>query len=143
MKDFSTEAGTIFGFVTGKGDGEFGKEASGEEDPASGLRLKVTGGVIGERGSITYVSGFGDQLKEILDNFLDTSDGLIANKLSALDDDLEQVDEDRADLEARMEAQEARLKSQFLYNDAIIQTLNTTLDYVKQQFEVLNGGGGD
>ncbi len=141
MIGFSSETADIFGFVRGTGDGEFGKEASGEEDPASGLRLKVTGGVIGERGSITYVSGFGDQLKEILDNFLDTSDGLIANKLAALDDDLEQVDEDRADLEARMEAQEARLKSQFLYNDAIIQTLNTTLDYVKQQFEVLNGGG--
>ncbi len=140
MKDFSSEAATIFGFVTGKGDGEYGKEASGEEDPASGLRLKVTGGEIGERGSVTYVSGFGDQLKEILDSFLDSSDGLIANKLSALDNDLEQVDEDRAELEARMEAQEARLKSAFLYNDAIIQTLNTTLDYVKQQFEVLNGG---
>ena len=92
---------------------------------------------------MTYVSGFGDQLKAILDNFLDTSDGLIANKLAGLDQDLEQVDEDRADLEARMDAQEARLKSQFLYNDSIIQTLNTTLDYVKQQFEALNGGGDD
>ena len=143
MVDFSSEAANIFGFVRGAGDGESGKDAVGNPDPSSGLRLKISGGDIGDRGSITYVSGFGDQLKAILDNFLDTSDGLIANKLAGLDQDLEQVDEDRADLEARMDAQEARLKSQFLYNDSIIQTLNTTLDYVKQQFDALNGGGDD
>ncbi|MDF1762378.1 MAG: flagellar filament capping protein FliD, partial [Oleibacter sp.] len=90
------------------------------------------------RGDITYISGFGDQLKSILDGFLNNSSGLITNKLTALDDDLTVVDEDRAKLAARIEAQETRLKSQFLYNDAIIQTLNTTLDYVKQQFEAMN-----
>ncbi len=48
------------------------------------------------------------------------------------------ADDDRAKMEARISAQEARLKSQFLYNDALISTLNTTLDYVKQQFEAMN-----
>ena len=143
MVDFSNEAANIFGFVRGAGDGEAGKAAVGEPDPSSGLRVKVTGGDIGARGSITYVSGFGDQLKALLDNFMDPSDGLIANKLAGLDDDLTTVGEDRERLEARMDAQEARLKSQFLYNDAIIQTLNTTLDYVKQQFDALNGNNND
>ncbi|WP_370315625.1 flagellar filament capping protein FliD [Thalassolituus sp.] len=143
IKDVSAGAATLFGFVTGAGDGETGKDQSGEIDDASGLRLKVTGGTIGNRGSVTYISGFGDQLKSLLDNYLSNSGGTIANKLSALDDDLDTVGEDRDKLEARISAQEARLKSQFLYNDALIQTLNTTLDYVKAQFEALNGTNKD
>ena len=75
--------------------------------------------------------------------FLDNSSGTITNKLSALDQDITTVEEDRADLEARMDAQEARLKAKFLYNDSLIQTLNTTLDYVKQQFDALNGNNKD
>lgn len=139
ISQVSAEAAEVFGFVRGKGDGESGKEAVGTVDKASGLRLKITGGELGDRGSVTYITGFGDQLKNLLDNYLDASEGFIATKLSGFDDDLEVVDVDKARLDARIEAQEARLKAQFLYNDAIIQTLNTTLDYVKQQFEVLNG----
>ena len=143
IKDISNEAANLFGFVRGIGDGEKGKAASGSIDDASGLRLKVTGGDLGERGSVTYVTGFGDQLKDLLLSFLDTSDGTISTRLKALDADLSDVDEDRTRLQERIDAQEARLKAQFLYNDALISTLNTTLDYVKQQFDALNGNNKD
>ena len=132
IKDLPNDAADLFGFVRGVGDGERGKDANGEIDDASGIRLKVTGGDIGYRGDVTYITGFGDQLKDILLNFLDNSSGTITNKLSALDQDITTIAEDRADLDARMNAQEARLKAKFLYNDSLIQTLNTTLDYVKQ-----------
>jgi flagellar hook-associated protein 2 len=143
IKDISNDAANLFGFVRGIGDGEKGKDASGSIDDASGLRLKVTGGDLGERGSVTYVTGFGDQLKDLLLSFLDTSDGTISTRLKALDADLSDVDEDRTRLQERIDAQEARLKAQFLYNDALISTLNTTLDYVKQQFDALNGNNKD
>ena len=136
--DFSSEAASVFGFVKGKGDGEVGKDQVGTMDDASGIRLKVTGGSIGDRGSVTYISGFGDRLKDIMDSFLNGQDSVISTKQAKLDEDLTEIEEDRARLEARMEAQEARLKSTFLYNDAIIQTLNSTLDFVKAQFEALN-----
>jgi flagellar hook-associated protein 2 len=143
IKDLPNDAADLFGFVRGVGDGERGKDADGAIDDASGIRLKITGGDIGERGDVTYITGFGDQLKDILLNFLDNSSGTITNKLSALDQDITAVEEDRADLQARMDAQEARLKAKFLYNDSLIQTLNTTLDYVKQQFDALNGNNKD
>ncbi|MCA6062544.1 flagellar filament capping protein FliD [Thalassolituus marinus] len=136
--DFSSEAASVFGFVKGKGDGEAGKDQVGTMDDASGIRLKVTGGSIGDRGSVTYISGFGDRLKDIMDSFLNGQDSVISVKQAKLDDDLYEIEDERAKLEARMEAQEARLKSTFLYNDAIIQTLNSTLDFVKAQFEALN-----
>ncbi|UXD88252.1 flagellar filament capping protein FliD [Thalassolituus hydrocarboniclasticus] len=138
IMDFSNEAAAVFGFVRGAGDGEPGKDQVGTIDDASGLRLKVTGGNVGERGSVTYITGFGDQLKDIMDSFLNGQKSVIGVKQSGLDDELEAVDEDRSRMEARISAQEARLKAQFLYNDSIISTLNTTLDYVKQQFEAMN-----
>lgn len=139
IKDLSNEAAELFGFVRGVGDGERGKDANGSVDDASGVRLKVTGGTVGSRGSVTYITGFGDQLRDLLLNYLDNSGGTITNKLNALDGDLDVVAEDRTELGTRIDAQEARLKAKFLYNDALIQTLNTTLDYVKQQFDALNG----
>lgn len=139
ITDVSSEAASIFGFVRGRGDGEVGKDQVGSVDDASGIRLKVTGGSVGDRGSVTYITGFGDKLKDIMDTFLNGQNSVISVRQAALDDEATVIDGAREKLAARMDAQEARLKSQFLYNDAIIQTLNTTLDYVKAQFEALNG----
>lgn len=139
VKDLSNEAADLFGFVRGVGDGEVGKDATGSIDDASGIRLKITGGDIGDRGSVTYITGFGDQLRDLMLNYLDNSGGSISNKLNALDSDLDVVSEDRTELGTRIDAQEARLKAKFLYNDSLIQILNSTLDFVKQQFDALNG----
>ncbi len=139
IKDVSSGVAEVFGFTLGRGDGEAGKDQVGFIDDASGLRLKVTGGEPGMRGQVTYISGFGDQLKEIMDGFLNGRDSMMSVRQAALDDDLTDIDEEREKLDARMEAREARLRSQFLYNDAIIQTLNSTLDFVQQQFDAMNG----
>ena len=88
---------------------------------------------------MTYITGFGDQLRDLMLNYLDNSGGSISNKLNALDSDLDVVSEDRTELGTRIDAQEARLKAKFLYNDSLIQILNSTLDFVKQQFDALNG----
>ena len=138
ITEASSGVAGIFGFSLGRGDGEAGKDQVGTIDDASGLRLKVTGGSVGSRGSVTYISGFGDKLKDIMDIFLNGQNSVISAKQVTLDDELANVEAERTKLEARMDAQEARLKASFLYNDSIIQTLNTTLDFVKQQFEVLN-----
>jgi len=58
--------------------------------------------------------------------------------LDALDNDKTKLAEKRESLDARMSAQEARLKSQFLYNDAIVSKLNSTGDFITQQFEAMN-----
>lgn len=137
ITDISTEAAAVFGFTKGIGDGEKGADQQGEIDDASGLRIKITGGNTGERGTVTYVSGFGSQLAELMESIVTDSDSIISNKLNSLNDDLDSIAEDRESLEIRMTAKEDLLKSKFLYNDSIIQTLNTTLDYIEQQFDAL------
>jgi len=137
MKDASGAVTTAFGFVEGQGDGEAGKDQIGDIDDASGIRLKVTGGELGERGSVTYISGIADQLKDLLQDFLDPNGGLLDTKFDTLDKQQEQLDEDRENFDARIAATEARLKAQFLYNDSIIATLKTTENFLTQQFEAM------
>ena len=138
MIDVPGPTSAVFGFVNGQADGETGKAQVGNIDPSSGIRMKVTGGALGDRGSVTYISGFADQLNASLLSMLDKSDGLISNKLDALDNDKLKLAEKRERLDERMSAQEARLKSQFLYNDAIVSKLNSTGDFITQQFEAMN-----
>jgi flagellar capping protein FliD len=87
------------------------------------------------------VSGFADQLNASLLAMLDSGDGLISNKLNALDNDKLQIAEKRERLDTRMSAQESRLKSQFLFNDAIVSKLNSTGDFIKSQFDAMNNYG--
>lgn len=138
ITEISSEAADAFGFVKGIGEGTRGTDADGEIDKASGVRVKVVGGGVGERGSVTYVSGFADQLNDIMSKFLNGDKSLISIKENALKLDKDEIAVDRKKLDTRVEAFEVRLKSQFRANDAIIQKLKTTQDFIKQQFEAIN-----
>lgn len=137
ITEISTEASKAFGFVKGQGDGATGKDQDGEIDKASGIRVKVTGGDLGDRGSVTYVSGIADQLKSLLQDYLDPNSGLLATKFETLDKQNEILAEEKDSFNNRMDAREAQLAAQFAYNDAIIATLNTTANYLTQQFEAM------
>lgn len=137
IQDVNNAATTAYGFVQGQGDGERGKDQVGQVDDASGLRIKVEGGELGERGTVSYVTGIADRLKDVLQGILDPNGGLLDTKFNTLDKQQEQLDEDRESFEARIAATEARLKSQFLYNDSIIATLKTTENFLTQQFEAM------
>ncbi len=141
INDINGDGITAYGFTEGQADGEKGKDQVGNIDDASGIRIKVTGGDLGERGSVTYISGIADQLKDLLQNFLDPNGGGLDTKFDTLDRQQEILDEDRESFEARIAATEARLKAQFLYNDSIIATLKTTENYLTQQFEAMANAG--
>jgi hypothetical protein len=138
MTDVPGPTSAVFGFVNGNADGESGKAQQGNIDPSSGIRMKVSGGELGSRGSITYISGFADQLNASLLAMLDKGDGILSNKLNSLDSDKDKLANERERLDTRMSAQEARLKSQFLFNDALVSKLNSTGDFITQQFEAMN-----
>lgn len=139
ISSLNGSAGTVFGFTTGVGaKGAAGSNAQGLPDPSAGLSVRVTGGALGERGEVSFVRGIADQLDTLLDSFLD-SNGLLSNRSSSLANELEAIAEDRIDLESRIEASEARLRSSFLANDLIISSLNTTADFLTSQLSLLEG----
>ncbi len=137
ITDVSDDAATALGFTVGQADGETGQDKDGEVDDASGIRIKVTGSDLGDRGTVTYISGIADQLKDLLQNILDPNTGILATKFDTLNAQNETLAEDKESFEARIAATEARLKSQFLYNDAIISSLKLTENFLTQQFEAM------
>lgn len=138
IKDANSKVSTDYGFVIGKADGEEGKAQDGEIDDASGIRLKILGGALGDRGSVSYVSGIADQLKDLMQNILDPSGGILATKFESLDAQNETLTQDRESFEKRISAKEAQLAAQFAYNDAIIASLNITGSFLTSQFEAMN-----
>lgn len=138
LSDVSTATSNALGFVNGQADGEAGKDQVGAADDASGLKLRIAGGDLGERGSVTYVKGIADGLYTLFDNFLNSNSGSITKKLDALNDQSDALDNDLTTLNTRMAAKEELLKSQFLLADKIISQLKNTGDYLTQQFEAMS-----
>lgn len=139
ITEISSAASTALGFVKGLADGEKGADQVGQEDPSSGIRVKVLGGALGKRGTVTYVSGFADQLKSIMKGFLDTTSGSVVNGEKNLKAEQTKLEKEHKEFTARMDARKEQMMAKFRYNDAIVSKLNTTLDYLKQQFAVMNG----
>ena len=123
--------GTING-VAATGTGQLLVAANG--DDSEGLRINVEGGPLGKRGSISFVRGIADQLDQVLQNLLNNN---LTNKESALQTELSEIGVARVALDDRIESFRTRLEKQFLFNDILVQQLNTTQDFLKQQFEVL------
>lgn len=137
ITEISAGASNITGFIKGIADGAQGTDRVGDVEESSGLRIQVLGGALGKRGSVTYVSGFADQVKDMMKNFLDRK-GSIALREEALQKQSAELVKSKKELDERMEKKAENLRSKFLYNDKIVSKLNTTLDYLKQQFAAMN-----
>ncbi len=125
-------AGTINGkAATGTGQTLVGAEG----DASEGLRVSVSGGPVGKRGSVEFVRGIADQLDRLLDNVLT---GSLKNKEDAMQRELSQIAEERTELNDRIDIFRTRLEKQFAYNDILVQQLDSTRDYLETQFEILN-----
>jgi flagellar hook-associated protein 2 len=89
---------------------------------------------IGSDGS----SGFITRMTEDLDNYLDEDTGLIPAKTDSLDNKLDQLEERYDEKQALIDSEMERWREQFTELDTLISTLNSTADYLTEQFEALN-----
>jgi len=133
-------AGTIGGRAA-EGDGQVLYLASGSGG-ASGLQVRILGDQTGSRGSITFVEGVAERTVDLVTSFVG-ADGALESRTSSLTQQLEDIAENQAALETRIEAYRARLVSQFSAADSLISQLNNTRDYVTQQFEALLSSNSD
>ncbi|MCK5335626.1 MAG: flagellar filament capping protein FliD, partial [Gammaproteobacteria bacterium] len=124
-------AGTIDGTVaTGEGQRLTGAGV------ASGMILEITGGSTGKRGVVEFSNGFSGKLDSLLGGFL-SSTGSITAKTDSLDATIESIAEQRIALTKRVDAIEARYRSQFVALDVLLGRLNVTSDYLQQQLDSL------
>ncbi len=130
-------AGSILGFSLGQGAlGRSGEDARGESDPAAGLRLRITGGPLGDRGTVTYVKGIANDLSNALQGFLDPN-GILNNRTNTLNRELESIADKRTALNERLARSEQRLQASFTTNDLIIQQINSSADFLTSQLQML------
>ncbi len=91
----------------------------------SGLSLSISpGAAAASAATVTHSRGFSNELNNILDEFL-KSKGLIDTREDSINSKLEDIEEDRTDLDTRMTVRRAQLESQFLAMERIIASLST------------------
>jgi flagellar hook-associated protein 2 len=103
---------------------------------AQGLRLSITGGATGDRGSITVTAGFADRLSRLLDEFL-SSGGAIASRTGGIDRSIKDLDGRRGELNRRLADIEKRYRAQFTALDGLISRMQATSTFLTQQLDKL------
>ncbi|PSF13009.1 flagellar filament capping protein FliD [Marinobacter shengliensis] len=127
--------GTING-QTAQGDGQVLFLANSAGGDAAGLQVRITGGDVGNRGSVKFIEGVSERAVDAITSILG-ADGALSSRTDALNRDLERIQEDRVKLDLRIESYQERLVKQFSAADSLISQLNNTRDYVTQQLAAL------
>ena len=135
-------------------DGQFLLSESGD---SSGIKLEITGGALGSRGSVSFSEGttvlMNDLLLGMIDNQITNASGdinsssvenappstLIDSKTDSLYKKLEQLDRQDADLKLKMDNYEARLFKQFNAMDSAVAALNGTMGSLESMLDQLPG----
>jgi len=142
------------GLIDGKpayGDGQFLLSESGD---STGLKVTITGGALGERGTVTYSSGMSTILDDMLDGVIDSnissSDGDIESSGSTIDGKIDSLYKKIASLEEQQETLtyrtdklETRLYTQFNAMDIAVSSLNNTMSYLEATLDALPGYTND
>jgi len=125
--------GTING-VSATGVGQRLTAAAGSD--AEGLALLITATTAGSLGAVNFTRGLADGLDNLLDNFLGANN-ILEVRLDGLQDRIDKIDEEGLALDRRMEAIEARYRSQFGKLDALLAQLNNTSNFLTTQLASL------
>jgi flagellar hook-associated protein 2 len=100
-----------------------------EEDLESVEKL-----LVGESG----VEGIASQFSTYLADITDSINGLLASRKSTTDNSIRRIDNNIANMEARLEKRESTLRAQFTALEELVSVMNAQGDYLSQQFSLLN-----
>lgn len=146
-------AGKIDG-VDAFADGPFLLSETGD---SAGIKLEITGGALGSRGTVSFSEGTTVLMNELLLGMIDTQitsasgdvnsssvenappSTLLDSKTDSLYKKLEQLDRQDADLKLKMEKYEARLFKQFNAMDKAVAALNGTMSSLTSMLDQLPG----
>ncbi|MDN5870931.1 MAG: flagellar filament capping protein FliD [Nitrococcus sp.] len=132
----SDVAGSIGGIIAA-GDGRLLRGSGAAE----GLSIEVTGADTGIIGSVTFYRGVADRMTRAVDRLL-ADGGILDTRDSRLQDQMDDIGEQRVDLASDLEDLEERYRAQFTRLDLVISELNKTSAFLSQQLDALPGFGG-
>ena len=126
-------AGTIGGqAATGSGQSLTG--AAGSD--VAGLKIDVTGGALGDRGTVGFSQGYAYQLNNLASNFLGAS-GLISNSTKGLTQTITDIGKQKDAFSDKLAAIEKRYRAQYTALDKALASMNSTSTFLTQQFAAL------
>jgi flagellar hook-associated protein 2 len=130
-------AGTLGG-VAFTGQGQVATGASGSA--AAGLGITIAGGSTGSRGTVTFTQGIAAQLNSSIANYLDPTTGIIANATSSIKTTITSLQTQETAMQASVTALQANLESEFTAMDELVAGLNSTSQYLTEEFNGSSSG---
>jgi flagellar hook-associated protein 2 len=131
-------AGTINGIaVTGNGQTMTGVAGSAID----GLKIDITGGGVGDRGTISFSQGYAYQLNNLATSFLGGK-GLIGSRTEGLNKNISAIAKQRDAFNTKLEAIEQRYRTQFTRLDTMLASMQSTQAYLTQQLASLSSLNG-
>lgn len=85
----------------------------------------------------TAVEGVAEKLETLMEGFLVSTTGIFDSRISSLNTQLSAITDDRADLARRMQSLEDRYFAQLNAMDTLLAEIQTTGDFLTQQFEAM------
>jgi flagellar hook-associated protein 2 len=135
----STDGVDVAGTLNGAAATGSGQTLTGAVGDASeGLALRIAGGALGARGTVTFSQGYASQLGQYLDTVLG-DDGSLTARTNGIDSNIKRLDQRQLQLEARLAQIEKRYRAQFTALDAMLSNMNNTSSFLTQQLASLPG----
>lgn len=130
-------AGTIGG-VAAIANGQTLTGAVGSD--GEGLELLINGGLIGPRGSVGFSRGISFQINTMISSFLE-ADGLLDSRTDGLQSRIDDIDDQRLELDIKIDSIEARHRARFNALDGLLAQLQSTSSFLTQQLASLPKAG--
>jgi len=128
-------AGTING-VSAVGSGQNLIGAAGT--PVDGLKLLITGGALGARGTMYFSQGYAHNLNVLVGKMLVT-DGVLSARTDGINRTIKDIDARRTVMNERLATIEARYLAQFRALDTLVSKFQNTGNFLNQQLASLPG----
>ena len=126
-------AGTLGGkAVVGTGQTLTGAEGT----DAEGLKIDITGGALGDRGTVSFSQGYAYQLNNLATSFLG-SKGLLTTVTEGLNKSIKDVAKQRDAFSSKLDDIEKRYRTQFTRLDATLAKMQSTQAYLTQQLAAI------
>ena len=121
-------AGTINGFAAA-GSGQY---LTGSGNDAAGIKLQITGGALGDRGTVSYSQGYAQQIDKFVKQALGAT-GAVNTRTDGINKSVADIGKQRDALNVRLAALQKRYLAEFNAMDTLVAQMRSTSDFLTQQ----------
>ena len=118
--------------ATGSGQNLYGASGSAVD----GLTVQVTGGALGDRGTVTVQRGYAAQLHTVSGNLL-SSNGMVQNASDAINSSISSLGKQIDLMQKQLDAKQALYYAQFNALSKVVASMTNTSNYLATQLAML------